>query len=308
MKNIFTVISVMVVLVFCGELGAYEIEGGSVDTEDGVIEVVVDVGDGVHLFAASYPEEINHGGQARLIVVDSRGVAREFSRDFRDKAGAVIKRPLGNTDKVLYLDRTGRIRGGLGLTKTDVAGLAMANPQTFGRASGVEELVGTEISEKMDALRFAARAFGTDAVEDEQLQFFKATVEMVAGRKFAGVVRDIIDCSEANEVVAAAGRDLDEDGISPLARGVYLVSEGDNGGFGKPRSWIEEGDNGGFGKPQSSVEEGDNGGFGMPKSVEEGDNGGFGYEVIVQGFAEIPDAPLLPRTTLNTGGMTIYLF
>lgn len=298
MKRAIMVMMAMasVILVSKGALpGA--IKGGLIDTQKSEIAMVEEIAVNKFIYAEALAQSVNRDGMGKLILVYPYNRVVIARSAFRDKYWVNIAPPTDNFDKIVYIDRLGAIRGAIGLMQGEFDALMTKRPTTFGKARALHEIVGRMVGEKLGAVRSATAAFGLDMTEDEQFSYFKTTIEMLVGKAFADAVNGVIECAAVGEEASLVGRTVD--GLTPLALGVYLVAEGDNGGFGL----VAEGDNGGFGTV-NPIAEGDNGGFGL---VAEGDNGGFGSVVIVQGWAMDPDIPPLPDMDLNLAGTMMFL-
>jgi len=308
MKRLHYIITgyLALVAIFYSVLGwAGEIRGGVIDTGDRSIAIVEEL-DGDRYMLAELIEPVErHNMKGRLFIVYPRGNFRELNRSFRDRFGAFVWAPRDNMDKVVYLDWHGGVKGVIGMSRWDMNSLARAHPDSFGRSRHLYELVGDMVDEKMDAVRHATAAFSTDMAEDDQLRIFNSTIEMLVGRQFANAVSKIIENFAVDCEASSIGRSVD--GLTPLAGGIYIMTEDDNGGFGLV---FTEDDNGGFGYVATEDDNGgfgrvatedDNGGFGYVAT--EDDNGGFGSIAIVQGWAIDPDLPPLPNVDMNLGGI-----
>lgn len=319
-RNMMTAIVIWIqltVLALPSIVTAGEIRGGSIDTEKGSIFLVENLGRDLYLIAGRRTEDIEELRAGRLIIVYPSGRYKEIYRGFRDRAGVSISLPRGYVDKVIYLDRYGRITGGVGMTESEADSLILNYRHTFGRGIQSYNLIKIDMAQKLEAVKRSAEAFRTDLEEEEQILYFRAALSMLAGRVFADAVGDILECSEEYSEVQSVGRSVS--GLRALARGVYLVNEGDNGGFDR-KELVSEGDNGGF-DSKGLVSEGDNGGFDSEGLVSEGDNGGFDSEglvsesdngevdsnILIQGWEIDLEPPPLPEMELNLGGITLLL-
>jgi hypothetical protein len=135
-----------------------------------------------------------------------------------------------------------------------------------------------------DSIRLVADVFqrGYRMSEDEQLAAFSSHLRFLEPWPVSTTIAKVLDAASKNDRILVDGLEslidpsiVDADA---LARGIGIISEGDNGGGGP--ELIAEGDNGGGGP--GLIAEGDNGGGG-PGLVAEGDNGGGGPGLVAEG-------------------------
>ncbi|MBI2341865.1 MAG: hypothetical protein HYU98_03935, partial [Deltaproteobacteria bacterium] len=174
--------------------------------------------------------------KGQLYIVDSVG-RFQTARNFRDKTGVSISVPSGNLDKVIFLDESRKIKGGIGLSAYEVKKLAMA--RKLAEVARVSELLDRK-DDVFEAVEYARKAVeeGYDISDDERSELFASTVAFTGGKVAGDVVTAILKAAETDDAVPFQGlRNIllgEEESLilDKFIKGVDLVSNGDNGGGG----------------------------------------------------------------------------
>jgi len=224
MKGMITKSLIVVIAIALSPLVEAKVEGGSIDLRNGSISLIEEGVEGQLVVGANLPV-VNDNHEGSLYLVYPSGRSRILSGGYRDRRGATIQAVRNSQDKVIYLDRSGEISGGFGLSNSDLFSIIRSNPRRFGKAYQTYKMLRKEkdLLEKLMAVQIAADVFESRLSRDEQMEIFLTTIKMIVGREFSDAVQAIVS----------------HDGE---------ISWGDNGGFdsGNPIAW---GDNGGFDYP-----------------------------------------------------------
>lgn len=292
-------------ILLCANTAMTDVIGGYVNTHTNEFIVVFDainsqrimLGASLDTLTINDGRALNRAGQ--LFIVSPNGRWQLATRSYRDTNGVGVGLPSNGLDKVVYVNNSGRVVGGMGLLQQEITSVARSyrHAELADSAKLVDRQNLITFMKSVDmAAEDTRQAYRM--TDDERRDVFVGTVGVAGGLDAKRVADGILTAADRDESFPISGfvsllnNQTEEYMINPLIRGVGLISEGDNGGPGN--GYVAEGDNGGPGN-----------GY-----VAEGDNGGPGNGVIMQGTKGFIHIPPVPNTTLHAscGGTFVYVF
>lgn len=275
----FAIIVASVVSMIPALSNASTVKGGYVDSEKGTIALMETTPSGGSLLISQGPSRLIKIRPGKLIIVTAYGTYKEMATSFKDRFGTIITMPVSSTDKVVFIDKYSAIRGGVGLTKTEIAGLIKAQPADFGAAATLYSRVNDLFAMKIDAIRKSTPAFKAGLSKDDAVDNFQATVAMLAGKDFANAIADVVSCASTYDSVDSIGRTVET--ATKVVNGIDLLDD--------------------------IVSQEGNGGNDLTNPIAQEGNGGNDIEAIVQGWSIDPSIPAIPSIGLNLSGSMIML-
>jgi hypothetical protein len=291
------------ILMLSARISSAEVAGGYVNSaQEEYIVVFFDAvsAQKVLLGASLDSIKINNGAEnvsGKLYIVQPDGRWAVSTKTYKDRTGVTVYPPTNKLDKVVYLGRDMNIRGGVGLSESEIAKIAvLKKSSSLARAV---ELVRPERQKALfEGVEHAARgALDAYRMDDaERAEIFNSTVGFTAGLVAQEMTAGIVKSADAGEDIPKnliSGREF-VSADKAIIKGIGLVADDDNGGGGEGR--VADDDNGGGG--EGLVNDDDNGG------------GGEGFvSVVVSGWdADLESVDLPNARGLNANCAGTYLF
>ena len=301
-QTLLAVVTMVALSTSFAAIGEDEIVGGYIDTR-GVMMLLL--GNDSLLLKQYEAIQLGEGRaesrQGNLYIIQPDGRYASISRQFKDRAGNLIRPPVDSFDKIIYLNRKGVIRGAIGLPKNEMSQFVHGSPS-------INDLLFDELDLFRDGLKHAADVFvaSEDSSEDDQRDIFVATIGMTSGLKAQEVVTSILNAAEESAMLSsspfeALGVEL-KSGNSVL-KGIDLVEQGGDGDGGD--ALVEQGGDGDGG--DALVSQGGDGDGGDALVAQGGD--GDGGDAIVQGWKVKPRTSVAVPYNLNATckGSAVFL-
>ena len=289
-----------------------ELVGGSIQTHTKEINLHHQNGSAA-LMMGSHSEPILVGSpinkaKGSLYVVTSAGVPKISTLAYKDKRGVIIAKPTSAFDKVIYLDASGKIKAGLGLSTSEIKALASSVKMTEA-AAYASFLQGTTKDILLNAIDLASNNLVKKDLADENsvLDEMVADINFASGKTAANLVDDLLLTAETNEIVPTNMNDLlqkttaSSQWLDPVVTGVGVACSGGGGDNGGPGDgFVASGGGGDNGGP----------GDGFVASGGGGDNGGPGDGYVLEGWkgAKTPSMPMVKGLNARTAESYIFLF